>query len=194
MKTNPKLLAVVITGVVAAMVCGFFLGRTGQQSTSNEQSELQAKYLAMRESLPLRLQAESASGGKTISMATGSVITGEVEGLFILDHLAGTLQCWLLNPRDGSVGGIYVADVNAALELDKGDADFVMVTGQFFVRGSSNPKPANTVCYVGDGKSGKVVGFGLAYNKQAIQNGGVQKGDLKVVCSGPIRKPGAIRE
>jgi expansin (peptidoglycan-binding protein) len=185
-------LAVSIAGVIVAMVCGFYLG---QSSNANvlKQSDLQSQYDELQKTLPLRLAADSASGGKTISMATGS-ITDEVDGLFILDHLTGGLQCWLLNPRTGNVGGIYVADVNAALGLDKGQPDFVMTTGAFFIRANGNLRAANTVCYVGDGKSGKVAGFSLAYDKAGIQQGTVQQGELNMVCAGPIRQAGAIRE
>jgi hypothetical protein len=185
-------LAVSIAGVIVAMACGFYLG---QSSNANalKQSDLQSQYDEMQKTLPLRLAADSASGGKTISMATGS-ITDEVDGLFILDHLTGGLQCWLLNPRTGSVGGIYVADVNAALGLDKGQPDFVMTTGAFYIRSNGNLRAANTVCYVGDGKSGKVAGFSLAYDKAGIQQGTVQQGELNMVCAGPIRQAGAIRE
>jgi len=192
MKTNPTLLAVVVAGTIAAMVCGFYLGQS-TQSSSPEQAALQAEFEQMKSTLPLRLQAGSASGGKTISMATGS-ITNEVESLFILDHLTGKLQCWLLNPRSGDVGGIYVANVNETLELDKGEPDFVMTTGDFFFRQSNASRLANTVCYVGDGKSGKVVGYSLAYNKAGFQKGVIQQGELSVICKGPIRQAGAVRE
>lgn len=188
-------LAVTIAGVIVAMGCGFFLGRSTSPATANlsEQAALQAQFDEMQKTLPLRLAADSASGGKTISMATGS-ITPDVDGLFILDHMTGGLQCWLLNPRTGSVGGIYAADVGLALGLDKGDPDFVMTTGSFFIRSSGNLKAANTICYVGEGKSGKVAGFSLAYDKSGIQAGAVQQGELNMVCSGPIRRAGAIRE
>ncbi|QEG22524.1 hypothetical protein [Mariniblastus fucicola] len=189
-------LAVTIAGVIVAMGCGFWLGQSSQQNAISQstQSDLQAQYAEMQKTLPLRLSADSASGGKTISMATGT-ITADVDGLFILDHLTGGLQCWLLNSRTGNVGGIYVADVNLALGLDKGDPDFVMTTGDFFIRGNSGSlKAANTVCYVGEGKSGKVAGFSLAYDKAGIQAGKVQRGELNLVCVGPIRQAGAIRE
>ena len=195
-KNSNGWLAVTIAGVIVAMGCGFFLGRSTNVPTANalKQAELQAEYEALKQSIPLRLAADSASGGKTISMATGS-ITNETDGLFILDHVNGVLQCWLLNPRTGSVGGIYVADVGTALGLDKGDPDFVMTTGNFFIRsnGKTN-RAANTVCYVGEGKSGKVAGFSLAYNQTGFQAGTVQQGELNVVCSGPVRQAGAIRE
>lgn len=189
-------MVVTIAGVIVAMGCGFFLGRStiGQNANAIQQTELQAQYDELQKTLPLRLAADSASGGKTISMATGS-ITNETDGLFVLDHVTGVLQCWLLNPRTGNVGGIYVADVGTALGLDKGDPDFVMTTGNFFIRsnGKTN-RAANTVCYVGEGKSGKVAGFSLSYNQTGFQAGTVQRGELNVVCSGPVRQAGAIRE
>ena len=187
--------AVTIAGVIVAMGCGFFLGRSTNEQNANSalQAKLQAQFDELQQNLPLRLSAD-ASGGKTISMATGS-ITGEADGLFILDHVTGSLQCWLLNPRTGKVGGIYVADVGAALGLDKGDPDFVMTTGNFLVRSNGKAqRAANTICYVGEGKSGKVAGFSLAYNQTGFQAGTVQQGELNVVCSGPVRQAGAIRE
>jgi len=194
MKTNQNStawFAVAIAGVIVAMGFGFYLGQS-TQTANVQKSDLQAQFDEMQKNLPLRLAADSASGGKTISMATGS-ITSDVDGLFILDHLTGGLQCWILN-RDGGVGGIYVADVGVALGLDKGDPDFVMTTGDFSVRSSGNSVIANTICYVGEGKSGKAAGFGLAYDKGAVQRGAVQQGKLNMVCSGPIRQAGAIRE
>lgn len=187
-------LVVTVTGIIVAMGCGFYLGQsTNVPSANAAQAELQAQYDEMKRTLPLRLAADSASGGKSISMATGE-ITGDADGLFILDHMTGILQCWLLNTRTGAVGGIYVADVGAALGLDKGDPDFVMTTGHFFIRSSGNNKAASTICYVGEGKSGKVAGFSLTYNKTGVQQGTVQQGTLNMVCSGPIRQPGTIRE
>ncbi len=186
-------LVITVVGIIVAMASGFYLGQSTQHSAMSEQQALQAQFDKMQRELPLRLAADSASGGKTISMATGSV-TPDVDGLFILDHLTGGLQCWLLNPRTGNVGGIYVADVNRVLGLDKGDPDFVMSTGAFFFRTGGNRKLANTICYVGEGKSGKVAGFSLTYDKMGIQQGAVQQGELTVVASGPIRQAGAIRE
>lgn len=192
-QNSHRFLAVAIAGVIVAMGCGFFLGRSTTQSFAADQSALNAQFAEFQKQLPLRLAADSASGGKTISMATGSV-TDEADGLFILDHMTGILQCWLLNPRTGSVGGIYVVDVAAALGLDKGDPDFVMTTGDFFLRMRGNVRPANTICYVAEGKSGKAAGFSLRYDEAGIQRGEVQQGEMTMVCSGPIRQAGAIRQ
>jgi hypothetical protein len=197
MKTNRNSIAwftVGIFGAIASVGFGFYLGQStnGISAVNAEQAALQAQFEEMQRTVPLRLAADSAAGGKTISVATGS-ITAELDGVFILDHLTGGLQCWILN-SDGGVGGIYVADVGLALGLDKGDPDFVMATGDFFVRSGGNRKIANTICYVGEGKSGKMAGFGLTYDKAGVQRGAVQQGELNMVCSGPIRQAGAIRE
>lgn len=193
-KNSNGLVAVVILGVIAAMGCGFLLGRSIDNSDSTNQSNLNTQFAELQKQLPLRLAADSASGGKTVSMATGSVFEG-ADGLFILDHMTGMLQCWILNPRTGDVGGIYVVDVNAAMALDKGDPDFVMTTGDFFLKGRrGNMDFANTVCYIAEGKSGKAAGFSLSYDITGVKSGVVQQGEMRMVCSGPIRQAGAIRQ
>ncbi len=140
-------------------------------------------------SLPLELKAGTAARGKTMSMATG-LIDGNVEGLFILDHLTGNLQCWLLNARTGAVGGIFRANVAQALATDKaGDPDYIMTTGNFFWNGGNagNSLPAQSIVYVCDGTSGNVVGYSITYNKQSVLRGVAQAGTLNLVCQGSAR-------
>ncbi len=152
----------------------------------------------MIESLPpLQLNAGTASRSKSVSMATG-LINGNVEGLFVLDHISGNLQCWLLSPKTGAIGGIYVA--NAAADLagggKAGEADYVMTTGNFFFNGtkSSSEFPGQSVCYVADSNTGNVIGYGLVYNQQGMKRGVPQKGFLKVVCKGSIRSEASTRD
>lgn len=140
---------------------------------------------------PIELKAGTASRTKSLSMATG-LIDNNAEALFILDHTSGNLQCWLLNTRTGNVGGIYTA--NVALDMGStvaksGDPDYVMTTGSFFFRGNTtgNMSPSKSVCYVADATNGKVVGYGLIYNTQAVTRGVMQSGKLNVVCSGTAR-------
>ena len=139
---------------------------------------------------PLPLHAGTAVTGKSMSMATG-LIDDQVEGLYVLDHVSGNLQCWTLNARTGAVGGVYRANVAADLVADKtGVADYVMTTGNFFYDGgvSGNLVPAKSVVYVADVTTGNVVGYGLAYDKQADRRGVVQAGELKVMCKGASRE------
>ena len=147
--------------------------------------------------LPVQLHADSAARGKGMSFATGMIDEG-VEGLFVLDHLTGNIQCWVLNKRTGDIGGIYSANVGVDLELEKvGDSDFVMTTGRFDFNPASrrgNIRPAECLCYVGDGNTGKVVGYGLEFNPQVIAQGGAQQGELQVVCKGVTREATQIRD
>ncbi len=186
---SPIAFLICLVVVCGACISGFVAARlmSANSEHASQQQRLQSEMKAMV------VKADSASAGKAVSMATGA-ITNEVEGVFILDHLTGRLQCWLLNPRTGDIGGIYAADVLSVMGLDKGDPDFVMTTGRFFLnRRGGALRPADSIVYVGEGKSGKVVGFSLAYDKAGIQRGVVQQGELAVVCQGSIRDT-VIRE
>ena len=149
-------------------------------------------------SAPVELHADSAARGKGMSFATGLIDDDGVEGLFVLDHLTGNLQCWILNKRTGDIGGIYSANVGVDMELEKvGDSDFVMTCGRIPFNPAArrgNIKPALSVCYVGDGNTGKVVGYGLEINPQVIAQGGAQQGELQVVCKGVTREATEIRD
>lgn len=146
---------------------------------------------------PLKLQAASAARGKSISLATGP-IDESVEGLYILDHLTGNLQCWVLSPRTGKISGIYTANVNVGLETDRaGEKDYVMSTGAFlFTGGAAGQKiPARSVVYVAEGNSGNVAAFGLQYDKNIIRRGsGVDNGTLELIGKAPARGEGVTRE
>ena len=148
---------------------------------------------------PIVLHADSAATGKSMSFATG-YITDSIEGLFVLDHLSGNIQCWVFNPRSRDVGGIFTGSVIKELGQEKGGtADYVMATGRMdFSSGGLRPRdgkyPASCICYVGDGNSGKVVGYGLYFNRTMGQKGEAQGGELEVVCRGVIRAPGLTRD
>jgi len=140
---------------------------------------------------PQVLHADSASGGKTVSTATGR-LDENTECLFVLDHQTGVLSCLIINPRTATTGGVYVANVATQLQLDKlGDLDFVMVTGYnaFGIAGVGGIlRPASCLCYVVEGNSGRAVAYSLSYNRTALQQGAVQQGALEVVWQGVFRQ------
>ena len=146
---------------------------------------------------PMMLKADTAARGKSMSMATGFIDRNRsIEGLFVLDHLSGVLQCWLVNPRTGEIAGIYAADVNEHLELQKGgENDYVMTTGNFEIDGRrNNANPADCICYVGDGSTGKVVVFSLFYDSQLIPQNREERGELVVIARGLAREAGLKRD
>lgn len=172
--TFNRLLATVVSAtllLVALFVIGVMVGSSVSQDAA-----------------PMKLMANAAGRGENVSLATGP-IANQNEGLFILDHLNGNLQCWVLNSRTNKVGGIYRTNVFDAMPNLKqgGDLDFVLTTGAFSFQGRGNQRPAESIAYVAEGKSGTLVGFGFQYDKTAIQQGVVEEGLLEVVCEGPIR-------
>lgn len=148
-------------------------------------------------SLPMALHADTASRAEDVSFATG-LVANETEGLFILDHQTGLLQCWVVNRQTGQVGALYLADPAADMELEKAsDGDYVMTTGLINFIGNfqvGNERPASCICYVGDGNSGKVLGYSFRLNQQGINQGVVQQGEMVVVCRGLIRESSMIRD
>ena len=180
MKTNitPKQMIAVASSFVlfgiAMLVAGVFVGAA---ATHNGTSEL-----------PLQLRADTASNGKNISMATARV-DETVEAIYVLDHLNGNLNCWVLNARSGKVGAVYTANVIEAMPGVKiGDLDLVLTTGFVDFTNRGTLPPARSVAYVAEGKSGKLVGYSFTFNQAAIQRNVVQKGDLKVIFESPIRE------
>ncbi|MFN6110422.1 MAG: hypothetical protein ACK493_08600 [Planctomycetota bacterium] len=151
----------------------------------------QAAGNSLVDQLPQVLHADSASGGKTVSTATGR-LDENTECLFVLDHQTGVLSCLTINPRTATTGGVYVANVATQLQLDKlGDLDFVMVTGYnaFGIAGVGGIlRPASCLCYVVEGNSGRAVAYSLSYNRTALQQGAVQQGALEVVWQGVFRQ------
>ena len=139
---------------------------------------------------PIQLHAGTAARTKSMSMATGWV-DGNVEGLFVLDHMTGNIQCWLLNKRTGKVGGIYRANAAADLMVGgkTGTPDYIMTTGNFNFDGglSGNNAPSKSICYVADANTGNVVGYNVIYNEQIINRGGADTGSLRLVCKGTAR-------
>ena len=146
---------------------------------------------------PLKLEASSAARGKNISLATGA-IDESVEGLYILDHLTGDLQCWVVSPKTAKISGIYTANVNVGLETDRaGEKDYVMSTGQFFSTGGSagQRSPARSIVYIAEGNSGNVAAFGLQYDKNTIRRGtGVDNGTLELIGKAPARGGAVTRD
>jgi len=137
----------------------------------------------------LKLHASASSSGKTVSLASG-LVDDSNEALYILDHLNGNLQCWLINSRTNELGGVYRTNVLAALGGGKEgvDADLVMTTGLFEFNNRGASIPAQSVAYIADGNSGQAAAFGFTFNKANIQRGNVEEGELTLILSYPIRE------
>lgn len=173
-----------MVGVGLFSATGSYLGSLASQPASDAKFEF-----------PMELKAATGSRTDTLSMATG-LIDGNVEGLWILDHKSGNLQCWMMNARTGTVGAIYQSNIINDIGGKVGQMELMMVTGNFFWDGGNNANltPGQTICYVGDAKTGNVVGYGMLYNRQDIKRGNVQGGPLRLVCQGKARIEQVDRE
>ena len=143
----------------------------------------------------LELHASASSSGKTVSLATG-LFNQNDEAVFILDHLNGNLQCWVINNRTNELGGVYRTNVYTALGGGKEgqDSDLVMTTGSFEFNNRGAALPAQSIVYVADGNSGQAAAFGFTFNKANIQRGNLEEGELTMIMNYPIREGGQVRE
>ena len=173
-----------VAGSLAAAVAGTLLGVYGlgfARGTATPDAALQ---------LPAVLHATATHGGQDMAVATGQ-ITDDTEGLFTLDFKTGDLKCFVFYPRVGAIGGIYYTNVTEALSATK-NAEYLMVTGRTLPQSStSNDRPAQSLVYVVDTKSGQFAAYALAYNQTMESAGQQQQGPLVLVARGEARPPSA---
>ncbi|HMO15449.1 MAG TPA: hypothetical protein PKD64_19405 [Pirellulaceae bacterium] len=139
---------------------------------------------------PSELKADSSTSGKMMSCATGW-INENVEGLFVLDHLTGTLFCWVIDPKSGALGASFQTNVTADLSPDGrvADVDYVMVTGSINFSGTQFTgvnRPARTIVYVGEGNSGRVGAYAVRFRAGT--------GTIERLGVGQTRAAGLMRE
>lgn len=134
------------------------------------------------------LHATASHGENSLTLATGP-IDEEVEGLYVLDHVTGELQCWVMNSRrPGTFSGMFkTTNVlrDLGVEADKAPK-FVMVTGQYVLRSAAGTtRPANSIVYVADANSGNIAAYWVMWNRSAINSGAPQAGPM---LGGPLGK------
>lgn len=164
--------------LAVGLLCGTAVGAAVYAKLSTPRIELPATLL----------NATATHGSNTMALATGPVADG-VEGLFILDFITGELTCSVLNPRTGTLGGAFAANVVADLGVEQGkQPQYVMVTGQasFRVQGG-NIRPAESVVYVADSNTGRWVAYWMPWNRQAATYNFAQASPMLVLGKGSAR-------
>jgi len=137
----------------------------------------------------LRLKASASHGSDTLAIATGP-IDDEVEGLFCLDCLSGELQCVVINPRTGGLGGWFKTNVVNDLPVEKGKKPaYLMVTGQIQTRGGTygNARPAGSLVYVADANTGMIAVYTFGWAKGMSAAAVTQASDMKLLYKGKAR-------
>ena len=142
----------------------------------------------------LRLRAMAAQGNENFAVATG-VIDDEVEGLYTLDFLTGDLQCFVVNPRNGALGGWFKTNVAKDLPPEGSKKPgYLLVTGTIQTQGASgNQRPAGSLCYVVDANSGNAAAYSFLWGKAMVAQGVTQSAPMITVGKWKTRAVG-VRE
>lgn len=137
----------------------------------------------------LKLKAMASHGAETFAIATGPV-DGQVEGLFTLDYLTGDLQCFVINPRTGKLGGWFKTNIAKHLPVESGKKPtYLIATGALSARGGnySGVKPAGCICWVVDANSGVFAGYTFGWEEAKVSVGTPQAQEMVMVYAGKAR-------
>jgi hypothetical protein len=138
----------------------------------------------------LKLHAMASHGAETFAIATGP-IDGDVEGLFTLDYLTGELQCFVINPRFGGLGGWFKTNVAASLTPEKGKKpSYLISTGVLNAKAGTygNYRPAGCICYVVDANTGECAAYSFPWSQNAGNVGVTQATDMKLIYKWKARQ------
>lgn len=161
--------------VVAAASVGYWAGSQSNKSTIQLPPEL--------------LHASATHGGTNLAVATGS-IDENTDGIFFLDFLTGDLQCWVFYPRTGQFGAKFATNVTAQLPAGGKNAEYLLVTGHMIQQqAGSNSRPAHSLVYVVDVRSGLFAAYGVPWNKALENSQQPQVGQLIPAGGGQYRVP-----
>jgi hypothetical protein len=154
-----------------AMTIGVLIGKRSDSAAANLSSLGE-----------LKLKAMASHGSDTFAIATGAV-DEEVDGLFTLDYLTGDLQCYVVNPKTGALGGWFKTNIAKDLSIEKGKKpNYLIVTGKLsIVGGYGNQRPAASLCYVADANTGEVACYTFPWAKAARAVGAIQAQEMKLV-------------
>lgn len=113
------------------------------------------------------LHASATAQTEKFAIATGS-IDDATEGIFFLDYLTGDLKCAVISPLTQTFLSLFATNILADLQVDASkNPRFLMVTGTTeFRRVAGGPQWATCVCYVAEVNSGKVIAYGVPWDRQ----------------------------
>ena len=168
MKFAFPLMAILTVASIAA--AAYFAGLS--------QSETQSSVA----NLPI-LEATSAVTSDKFSMATGAV-SEDADGLFVLDHNSGLLQCSVIYPRVGRFMANYSINVADAVGAGGKGGKYMMLTGRADFPRASNRPAAQTVVYVIDTATGNYACYGVPFDRTAMNSNRAQNGALVWITSG----------
>lgn len=168
--TTPLLLLVTGVSICAA---AYFAGRSSVAVVAPGQ---------LTSELPL-LDATSAVSSEKYSIATGAV-SEDADGLFVLDHNSGLLQCSVIYPRMARFMAQFSINVGESLGTGGKGGEYLMLTGRAQFPRASNRPAASTVVYVMDSATGNYACYGIPYDRIAQNANRPQQGALVLISTG----------
>ncbi len=183
----------ILVGLCMAAIggLGYFLG-SASKPTATESNSIFAGIPS--DSIPPELLRASAThGASNLAIATGAV-DENAEGFFALDFLTGDLKGWVYNPRTGAFGAAFYTNVQPQLGQSR-NPEYLLVTGGVSTTGGgSNVRPAGTLVYVVDVKSGFFAAYAIPWDRTAQSSGFGQQGAFVLAGGGQLREPqGGVR-
>jgi len=164
--------AAVLMVILATLAIGYLLGTTTKVSSKTNWQ------------IPPMIDATAAVSGEKYSMATGPA-GDDAEGLFVLDHNSGLLQCSVIYPRLGQFLALFTVNVSEALGEGAKGGSFLMVTGNVdFPRASNRAIGGNVLVYVLNTATGNYAAYGVPFDRTAATAGRTQQGTLVLMGSG----------
>lgn len=172
----------VVATIVATAAAGYFAGQNTQPSNGPT-----VNFPA--------INATAAISSEKFSMATG-VISDRAEGLFVLDHNSGLLQCSVIYPRIGKFLGLFTTNIGEALATGGKGGQYMMMTGLADFPSSNNNPAASSCIYVLDTATGNYACYGIPFDRVAMNANRPQQGMLVLISTGsanPVVDRNALR-
>lgn len=166
----------IATTAIASLSAVYFAGAARQASRASSPADL------AWQGLPIA-NATAAVSSEKFSMCTGPLADTN-EGLFVLDHNSGLLQCSVLYPRAGRFMANYTVNVADALGVEAKGSGYIMVTGTADFLSASNRPIGRSVVYVLDTTTGNFACYGVPINHSAMKSNQPQQGVLFLISQG----------
>ncbi len=161
-----------VVALASMMTAAYFAGQSNQEPTEN----------SIRWNLP-QIDATASASSEKFSIATG-LVSPDAEGLFVLDHNSGLLQCNVIYPRVARFLGEFKTNVAEGLGTGGKGGEYIMVTGQTdFPSSSANPA-ASCIIYVMDTGTGNYAAYGIPFNRQLLNSNRPQSGAMVLLHQG----------
>ncbi len=110
------------------------------------------------------IKASVANGNDKFTMVTVPLTeTGEIEGVFVLNHLTGQLTGGAIYSQTGKFGYSFMHNVAADFQTSKKTPEpkYAIVSGTANLQSSGGVQPAFGVIYIGELSSGAVIAYGF---------------------------------